>query len=142
MFCFVYQKISDAFETENIKLKKWQHGKVLLHLPCTYRNHLNEKSFVEHFEQVKGLKIKVIDWGCCGSAGSHLFTHFEQVQKLGEQMMQQTIEQIESSGETINDYEYLVTNNIGCKIQWYQILKSRKSKIKVLHPLEFFQKLI
>lgn len=126
----------NEIEKKEIKFANWKSGKVLLHLPCTQRYPLGQNQIIKLLGKIQGLNPKIIDWGCCGSAGSFLFSRPKESMDLAKLLLTQTQEKL---NVRVDEFDYIVTSNIGCKLQFNQAINS---KIRIVHPIELIADLI
>jgi len=110
--------------------------KVALYVPCTHRNSLKQQqTIVDILKLIPGLQPLFINpqGGCCGAAGSYMFSQPE----LSDQLRAPVIEKLAESGANV-----LLTTNIGCSIHLQVGLKERGLEIDVLHPVVLLDRLL
>lgn len=102
---------------------KQQSLRVLLHIPCSQR----EQGDALHafLAGLPGLHVDRLSsgTGCCGAAGSYMLNYPATAQQLREKIL--------AEGDRYQDYDYLVSGNIGCQLHLQQGL----ADLKVIHPL-------
>lgn len=82
---------------------------VLLHIPCTQRNILNNiKDLQDVLLQIPGLKMTEISAGCCGAAGTYMLDYPDWSQQIKSALIKDI---------DLTQYDCLVTSNIGCQLQ-------------------------
>jgi glycolate oxidase iron-sulfur subunit len=100
-----------------------------VHVPCTQRNALHQSQAIfDVLSWIPGLETRHINpqGGCCGAAGSYMITQPELSDALGNVMA----EQVAESG-----VRTLLTNNIGCSIQFQAQLHAKGLTVDVIHPV-------
>ncbi len=115
---------------DNLKFKPFPH-KIILHLPCTLRNHLHAHSAtIALLKKIPELNIlKILNQGCCGSAGSYMVEFPKLASQVGNQLLENLPE----------DAEYLLSSNIGCALHISKLLKIKNKKLKILHPIQLVE---
>tara|TARA_R100000750_G_scaffold53574_1_gene39061 strand:+ start:2271 stop:2801 length:531 start_codon:yes stop_codon:yes gene_type:complete len=83
----------------------------------------------ELLRKIPGLEIVSIPEAniCCGAAGSYNLVEPEMSDRLGNRKLDHILEQ---------NPDIIVSANVGCSLQLQALLKQRKLKIPVLHPVE------
>lgn len=102
---------------------------VAIHIPCTMRNVLKQTNAVAQvLAKIPGINLVTLNNQslCCGAAGTYMLHHPVMADTLGEK----TLDNI------VNLHpDYLVTSNIGCRLQLQKILRDKGLTIAVLHPV-------
>jgi len=109
---------------------------VAVYIPCTHRNALRQQQdIMDILSWIPGIEPLVINpnGGCCGAAGSYMFSQPE----LSERLREPLIDTLMQSGARL-----LLTTNIGCAIQLQAGLKERRVAIDVLHPVVLLDRLL
>lgn len=100
--------------------------RVALHLPCTQRAVLrSERALRALLARIPGLDlVDLPDTGCCGAAGTHMFTEPDRAAALRQPLLAA----FAASGASV-----LLTANVGCRLH----LQMGDATMPVRHPLAF-----
>jgi len=103
--------------------------RVAFFVPCTHRNQLpvmdSMTRFLERLPDITPMALAG-DYGCCGSAGSHMLTRPARAAALRAPL----IEEIRA-----RQPDLVVTTNIGCSVHLAQGLRGLGLSIPVYHPV-------
>ncbi len=105
--------------------------RIALHLPCTQRNVVKSVPALRRLlARVPGLTLIELDagFGCCGAAGSAMFTDRERAASYRQPLL----DQFARSGAT-----RLISANIGCRLHL-----ANGTALPVQHPLELLAELL
>ena len=106
----------------------WSAAPVTVHLPCTLRNALAADAQVLHIlRKVPGLKLSLLEGGCCGAAGNHLLHQRAQAVALRKPLLAQ---------QQASEATLLLTTNVGCALHLAEGLHQLKQSVTVWHPVE------
>ncbi|WP_406672168.1 (Fe-S)-binding protein [Natronospira sp.] len=104
--------------------------RALLHLPCSQRNVVGATgSIADLLARIPGLELLTLDsrGQCCGAAGTYLLGQAAFSEQLGQALADKVVAERP---------RYLLTSNIGCKLQLRRQLRRRLPECEVLHPIE------
>ena len=127
-------KVQDVSEfLMSIPIQKPQHRidmRVTYHDPCHLRRAQGvweqPRSLLQLIAGVDLVELPEAEW-CCGSAGSHLITHY----KLSRKVLRRKMDKIESTQAKI-----VASGCPGCQMQLNAGLRRRQMDIQVVHPVE------
>lgn len=106
------------------------HARALVHVPCSQRNVVGSAQAPEAISRwIPGLDVATLEskGQCCGAAGSYIVSQPKNSDALGAGLAERVLRERP---------DYLLTTNIGCKLQLKAHLKAAGSPIVVLHPVE------
>ena len=128
------RKVQDISEyLMSIPIQKPQHRidmRVTYHDPCHLRRGQGvweqPRSLLKMIAGVDLVELPEAEW-CCGSAGSHLITHYN----LSRKVMRRKIDNLESTQAKI-----VASGCPGCQMQLNSGLRRRQLDVQVVHPVE------
>lgn len=123
---FINQQDFDTAGLEPTRLK----GRALLYLPCSQRNVVGATEAPRQLlERIPGLEIAVLDTQgrCCGAAGTYLLSQPDNADALGRELAERVI---------LERPDFVLTTNIGCKLQLRTQLAERLPHCEIMHPIE------
>jgi glycolate oxidase iron-sulfur subunit len=102
---------------------------VLLHQPCTLRNGMHQhRAVADLLDRFEGLRVELLDEGCCGGAGMHL-VHYP---VLASRLAGSLVARVRDAGADV-----LLTSNTGCSLHLTDELEAAGLNLSVRHPVEF-----
>jgi glycolate oxidase iron-sulfur subunit len=103
--------------------------RVALHTPCTLENVLRRADAPGRLlRRIPGIMLTDKDQGagCCGAAGTHMFTDPDTAEHLRDAAL---------AGLASEQAEIIATSNIGCALHLAAGLKARGRPVEVVHPV-------
>ncbi len=110
------------------------NARVLLHTPCSQRNVVGDTEAAARLvEQVPGIKLHRLDsrGDCCGAAGTYT---------LGQPAMSRRLARTLADRIREEQPDFVLTTNIGCKLQLRAALAGTLPDCEILHPLELLDR--
>jgi glycolate oxidase iron-sulfur subunit len=119
-------------EEESLRNIEWRtlNARILLHTPCSQRNVVGAGPHaLELIKRLPGAHVEALEGQgqCCGAAGAYLLSQPDIADRLGKQLADKAL---------LHRPDFVLTTNIGCKLQLRAQLASRLPDCEVLHPVE------
>lgn len=118
----------------NLKIKNFEK-KIMLHSPCTHKHGMRcANDPFQLIKQIPKAKVSLFSHqNCCGAAGTYMIDFPE----LSSELSRSLVHELEEKKPDI-----LVTSNIGCALNFKQLIQEKKRNIEVIHPVTLLSKLI
>lgn len=119
--------IHHQLKNHQIHLKAKADTEIYLHTHCHQKALVGSKPTLELLKQIENVRVKEIDSGCCGMAGSFGYEkeHYSFSMKIGSLKLFKAI-------ETISPKSYLLANGFSCRTQIEDGTKRSSKHLAVL----------